>query len=179
MKNIIIVLIGLCLFSIANANIENTNKTQQKCIPEIQGSQGCGLYKKSMDYTKAINPNSKLCKKVCATYKSQLNTGIQPGYTCDAVMCTTLGLEQTYKQQVKPFYFKQVSILNKACKGAPSKAIMKVESMAQCSCCASQVCNCDNINSQTNKSIHQLNTKQREIGITPQCDINGTLCGKS
>jgi hypothetical protein len=29
----------------------------------------------------------------------------------------------------------------------------------------------------TDQEVHILNQQQRERGETPQCDINGTLCG--
>ncbi len=46
----------------------------------------------------------------------------------------------------------------------------------QCSCCASQLCGCPS-DSPTNIEISALNQQQRDRGITPQCDVNGTLCG--
>jgi hypothetical protein len=69
------------------------------------------------------------------------------------------------------------------------KQIMLVEALAECSCCASQVCGCDNINDNinqaTNSEIYYLNQQQRQpvpddpdVGIVPQCDINFTLCGE-
>ena len=57
--------------------------------------------------------------------------------------------------------------------------IILVEALAECSCCASQVCDCNNINSQTNQDIYDFNQEQRNADITPQCDINNTLCGKN
>ena len=47
---------------------------------------------------------------------------------------------------------------------------------ADCSCCASQLCNCD-ANRATEQKIYELDAAQRALGETPQCDINGTLCG--
>jgi hypothetical protein len=50
-----------------------------------------------------------------------------------------------------------------------------------CSCCASQVCGCANsgidIDPVTQAEIARLNAEQQQLGITPQCQINGTLCG--
>jgi hypothetical protein len=43
---------------------------------------------------------------------------------------------------------------------------------------ASQLCNCD-ANSATQNKIYQLDAAQRATGETPQCDINGTLCGEA
>jgi hypothetical protein len=54
--------------------------------------------------------------------------------------------------------------------------IIKAETAAECSCCASQLCGCAS-NGKTNTAIAGLNLDQRNRGITPQCDINGTLCG--
>jgi hypothetical protein len=54
--------------------------------------------------------------------------------------------------------------------------IIKAEEAAQCSCCASQLCGCET-NRQTNTTIASLVQQQRDLGIKPQCDINGTLCG--
>jgi hypothetical protein len=54
--------------------------------------------------------------------------------------------------------------------------IAQVEELAGCSCCASQICGCQP-DVATNEEIFVLNEQQREMGITPQCDINGTLCG--
>jgi hypothetical protein len=56
--------------------------------------------------------------------------------------------------------------------------IALVESLANCSCCASQICGCDTPNDQTNQAVYRLNQEQRDQTIKPQCDINGTLCGK-
>ena len=54
--------------------------------------------------------------------------------------------------------------------------IIKAETAAECSCCASQLCGCG-ADGKTNTAIFTLNQQQRDRGITPQCDINGTLCG--
>jgi hypothetical protein len=56
--------------------------------------------------------------------------------------------------------------------------IIKAEAAAECSCCASQLCGCSR-NSRTNGEITVLNQLQRKRGITPQCDVNGTLCGST
>ena len=58
------------------------------------------------------------------------------------------------------------------------KDIMLVEALAECSCCASQVCGCDNINQETNQEVYDLNKQQRAVTVEPQCDINKTLCGQ-
>ncbi|HSC33920.1 MAG TPA: hypothetical protein VLG45_01495, partial [Thermodesulfobacteriota bacterium] len=53
----------------------------------------------------------------------------------------------------------------------------KLETEAGCSCCASQICGCEASNT-TENAVFDLNKRQREKDITPQCDINGTLCGE-
>jgi hypothetical protein len=73
--------------------------------------------------------------------------------------------------------------MEQACSGIQDldglKLIGIVEALAGCSCCASQICGCaaTDINAQTNNEIYNLNLDQNAIGIVPQCDINGTLCG--
>ena len=61
------------------------------------------------------------------------------------------------------------------------QVILALEQIDQCSCCASQVCGCDNagsdINAATQAEITKLNAEQERLEITPQCQINGTLCG--
>ena len=37
---------------------------------------------------------------------------------------------------------------------------------------------CASPSRKTNKAIFALNQQQRDRGIKPQCDINGTLCGQ-
>ena len=96
-------------------------------------------------------------------------------------MCTTLGIGQEHNPLFPPPLSQQVGLLTKACtniQDAPGLGqIMLVESMAECSCCASQVCGCDNINQKTNQAIYNLNQERRQDHIEPQCDINNTLCG--
>jgi len=52
----------------------------------------------------------------------------------------------------------------------------ELETAAGCSCYASQLCGCQP-NAQTDAAIATLVERQRARGITPQCDVNGTLCG--
>jgi hypothetical protein len=69
--------------------------------------------------------------------------------------------------------------VGKACSGLAQcnlSEIIKAETAAECSCCASQLCGCS-ADSKTNTAIAALNQQQRDRGIKPQCDINGTLCG--
>ena len=41
-----------------------------------------------------------------------------------------------------------------------------------------QICGCEATN-ETEHAVFDLNQRQRDLGITPQCDVNGTLCGES
>jgi hypothetical protein len=133
------------------------------CVPDApEDSCGCPLYQPG---TTVLPPGSGVdCDLVCQQYASCTKAGdIQLGFTCDATICTSndhdlvfaacLGLEQCELGEV-----------------------FKAEMAAQCSCCASQLCGCEPDGS-TNAAIFALNADQRADGDTPQCDINGTLCG--
>lgn len=154
-----------------------------QCTPDSAGKNGCPLYNPSQPVsTQTIDPNSQLCKNVCSSYENStpVTPGLQVGFTCDSTLCTTIGIGQgkNYNPSVKA----QGALASQACQGVGEIAnlaqIDLVESLANCSCCASQVCGCSTPNDQTNKSIYQLNQAQRNQTIEPQCDINGTLCGK-
>jgi hypothetical protein len=87
------------------------------------------------------------------------------GFTCDAILCTNQCNDR--------------NLVGAACNGLSGcslAAVIKAEEAAHCSCCASQLCGCEP-NGPTNAAIADLNQQQRDRGITPQCDINGTLCG--
>jgi hypothetical protein len=53
--------------------------------------------------------------------------------------------------------------------------VIKAETAANCSCCASQLCGREAY-ARTNEAIASLMEQQRNFGITPQCDVNGKLC---
>jgi hypothetical protein len=114
-----------------------------------------------------LPPNSGVdCQKVCTEYGTCTQTkGVQAGYTCDATLCTDECSDR--------------NLVGTAC-AALSKCdiseIVKAETAARCSCCASQLCGCA-ADQKTDKAIFSLNQRQRDLGITPQCDTNGTLCG--
>jgi len=133
------------------------------CIPDAPEEDcGCGLYQPGVT---ALPPDSGVdCGKVCEEYNSCRNSNkVELGYTCDATLCTSTS----------------TALDVAACDGLQNcdlSEIFKAESAAQCSCCASQLCGCD-ANSVTNQKITILNNQQRANGDTPQCDINGTLCG--
>lgn len=135
----------------------------QSCIPDLPTTScGCGLY---VPGTTVLPPNSGVnCAKVCEEYNTcQNSNNIELGYTCDATLCTS----------------ENHDLLFDACNGLQNcdlSEVFKAESAAHCSCCASQLCGC-NANLFTNAKISTLNAAQRSGGDTPQCDINGTLCG--
>lgn len=131
------------------------------CVPDAPENQcGCPLYTSST----TIPPGSGVdCQKVCNEYNSCLKGDVQLGYTCDATLCTS----------------STSSLVFDACLGLQNcdlSEIFKAESAAGCSCCGSQLCNCD-ANEATEHKVFELDAAQRAKGETPQCDINGTLCG--
>ena len=133
------------------------------CIPDAPPENcGCPLYTS----TTVLPPGSGVdCGKVCEEYNScrRQDTGIQLGYTCDATLCTSL----------------TSALVLDACLGLEKcdlSEIFKAEKAASCSCCASQLCNCDAETATQNK-IFELDAAQRATGEQPQCDYNGTLCG--
>ena len=113
-----------------------------------------------------IPPGSGVdCELVCEQYDTCLSSSgdIQLGYTCDAVLCTS----------------SQQPLVLDACLGLQNcdlSEVFKAEEAAECSCCASQLCGCD-ANDDTEEKIFALDAAQRAACETPQCDINGTLCG--
>ncbi len=136
------------------------------CLPDAPGGVGCPLY---VPGTTMLPPDSGVdCAKVCDEYDTCLQPkGAQSGYTCDSTLCTDQCNDR--------------DLVGTACSGLSGcdiSEIVKAETAAQCSCCASQLCECDP-GKKTNKAIFTLNQQQRDRGITPQCDINGTLCGSN
>ena len=134
------------------------------CLPDAPGGLGCPLY---VPATTVLPPGSGVdCAKVCAEYHSCLQPkGAQSGFTCDATLCTDECNDR--------------DLVSTACSGLAGcdiSEIVKAETAAQCSCCASQLCECDP-SKKTNQAIFALDQQQRARGIKPQCDINGTLCG--
>jgi hypothetical protein len=134
------------------------------CLPDAPGGVGCPLY---VSGTTVLPPNSGVdCGKVCDEYSScKQSKGTQAGYTCDSTLCTD--------------ECNDLDLVGTACSGLSGcdiSEIIKAETAAQCSCCASQLCGCSP-DAKTNAAIATLNQQQRDRGIKPQCDINGTLCG--
>jgi hypothetical protein len=139
----------------------STAPSPTACVPDAPGGFGCPLYTDGQQPPVGVD-----CNKVCEEYKTcKQAAGVQTGYTCDATLCTDECTDR--------------NLLGTACSELAKcdiSEIVKVESAAQCSCCASQLCGCGP-NEQTNKEIYKLNQEQRNLDITPQCDINNTLCG--
>lgn len=134
------------------------------CLPDAPGAMGCPLY---VPGTTQLPPDSGVdCTKVCNEYNTCKQTnGVQTGYTCDATLCTDECNDR--------------DLVGTACSGLGKcqlSEIIKAETAAECSCCASQLCGCG-ADGKTNTAIFTLNQQQRDRGITPQCDVNGTLCG--
>ncbi len=108
------------------------------------------------------------CETICEAYACAPNGTIEPGYTCDATLCTGQCNDR--------------ELVGEACGDLPqcpadgTSAIIALEKQVGCSCCASQLCGCTP-NAATDAAIGGLVEAQRASGITPQCDVNGTLCG--
>lgn len=141
-----------------------TAPTPPSCIPDAPGSLGCPLY----DPASMQPPPGTDCAAICEAYACAPDGDIEPGFTCDAALCTNQCNDR--------------DLVSAACSDLPqcpssgTAAILALEAEVGCSCCASQLCGCQP-NAQTNAEIARLNEAQRARGITPQCDVNGTLCG--
>ena len=134
------------------------------CLPDAPGGFGCPLYVPGVTMIPAGSGVD--CAKVCEEYHSCLQPkGAQAGFTCDATLCT----DECNDRDL-------VSVACSGLAGCDISEIVKAETAADCSCCASQLCECEP-SAKTNKAITALNQQQRDRGITPQCDVNGTLCG--
>ncbi len=136
---------------------------EDTCIPDATSRQcGCPLY---VEGETMIPAEAGIdCGLVCEEYAACQGRGYELGFTCDATVCTS----------------NQSSLVLEACFGIQScdiSEILRAEIAAGCSCCASQLCGCD-ADAETNETIFFLNEEQREAGEVPQCDINGTLCGR-
>lgn len=134
------------------------------CIPDAPESVGgCPLITPDIPPP----PPDVDCGEVCEEYNTCTSSNnVQSGYTCDATLCTSTCNDQTLVQD--------------ACSGLSGcdiSEIVKLEEEVGCSCCASQICGCEATN-KTEVAIYDINERQRRVDITPQCDINGTLCGE-
>lgn len=133
------------------------------CIPDAPESLGgCPLLQQPIP----TPPPGVDCKTVCGEYQEcQDKGGTEFGFTCDATLCTSSCTD--------------TDLVKIACSGLSQckiSEIAKLESEVGCSCCASQICGCQPTE-KTNEVIFDLNELQRDRGIKPQCDLNGTLCG--
>jgi len=105
------------------------------------------------------------CQEVCDEYKKSNQGGVEVGFTCDATLCTATT--------------RDADLVQEACSGLGKSSIseiIKLEIEVGFSCAASQICGCQP-RKKTNEAILSLNERQRARGISPQCDLNGTLCG--
>ncbi len=132
------------------------------CVPDAPGGVGCPLLSGS-----TVLPPGTDCNAVCREYNScRTPDFVQSGYTCDATLCTAGCNDQ--------------DLVQTACSGLAGcslTAVIQLESAAQCSCCASQLCGCTP-SAVTQNAIAELNFAQERRGIETQCEINGTLCGR-
>ncbi|HEX9667690.1 MAG TPA: hypothetical protein VGA95_14180 [Thermodesulfobacteriota bacterium] len=141
-----------------------TFPTPPGCIPDASvDAGGCPLLTENIPPP----PPDVDCEEVCQEYQNCQNGGdIELGFTCDATLCTSTCEDR--------------GLVAEACSGLENcdvSEIIELEGEVGCSCCASQICGCT-ANVKTDNEVFKLNEKQREKGIIPQCDINGTLCGE-
>ncbi|MBI4228577.1 MAG: hypothetical protein HY693_02520 [Deltaproteobacteria bacterium] len=142
-----------------------TFPTPPGCIPDAPvDAGGCPLLTRDII---PPPPGDVDCEEVCQEYGDcQNGGGIELGFTCDATLCTSTCNDR--------------GVVSEACSGLENcdvSEIIKLEDQVGCSCCASQICGCT-ANPKTDNEVFKLNQIQREREITPQCDINGTLCGE-
>jgi hypothetical protein len=158
------------------------------CLPDVAGDKGCPLYSPLSQYP--VAKGSPICRGVCDAYRTgirQSTSGsashIQVGYSCDATLCTRVGIGQTAPPPVNPL--RKANLLRHVC-GSPAELsgmqiILALERIDQCSRCASQVRGCAtagiDIDPATQGEIAKLNAQQEQLQITPQYQINDTLCG--
>jgi len=134
------------------------------CFPDAPGPSGCPLLSPKPPDIPAP-PGNVSCQEVCDEYKKSNAAGVEVGFTCDATLCTATKADPDLVQE--------------ACSGlgkSSISAIIKLETEVGFSCAASQICSCEPKN-KTNEAIFSLNERQRARDISPQCDLNGTLCG--
>jgi len=134
------------------------------CVPDAPGSSGCPLLSPNPPVIPSV-PTNISCSDVCGEYKRSNQAGVEVGFTCDATLCTATP--------------RDFDLVQEACSGLANhsiKTILELETEVGYSCSASQICGCTP-KKKTNDEIFSLNQLQRDRGITPQCDLNGTLCG--
>lgn len=135
------------------------------CVPDAP-EEDCGCPLETPNTT-VLPPDSGVnCTTVCQEYNTcfgsgATTSGIQVGYTCDDTLCTS----------------NKSDLLVTSCNGLQNcdvSEIFKAETAADCSCCASQLCNCD-ANTATLNKLKAINAA--EPTSSTQCGVNGTLCG--
>ncbi len=135
------------------------------CVPDAP-EEDCGCPLETPGTTVLPVGSGVNCTTVCQEYNTcfgsgTTTSGIQVGYTCDDTLCTS----------------NKSDLLMTSCNGLQNcdiSEIFKAESAAGCSCCASQLCNCE-ANTSTLNKLKLINDSQ-PTGTT-QCSVNGTLCG--
>jgi hypothetical protein len=136
------------------------------CVPDAPSPSGCPLL--SPKPPNIPSPPSDIsCEQVCDEYKKSAQGGVEVGFTCDATLCTAT--------------IADPDLVEEACSGLGDSSvseILKLETEVGFSCAASQICGCQP-KKKTNDAIFSLNERQRARGISPQCDLNGTLCGRN
>lgn len=156
---------GDLVWSAAFSPTGTTTPPLTSCVPDASGGNGCPLF----DADTMSVPAGTDCKAICKAYSCKDKARIESAYTCDATLCTGQCNDR--------------DLVSVACSGLSEcppiglLAIARLEAAVGCSCCASQLCGCEP-NGKTNTAIFDLNDRQRDLGITPQCDVNDTLCGK-
>jgi hypothetical protein len=158
------------VWSAAFSPLQTGTSPMPGCFPDVPGDNGCPILATlpNSDPLKPVIPSvpgNISCGKVCAEYRNNVSNGFEVGFTCDATLCTASG--------------RDFNLVKDACSGiqnGKTSEILLLETEVGCSCCASQICDCEPDES-TNSEIYMLNQRQRDENITPQCDINGSLCG--
>ena len=139
--------------------------TPPGCVPDTPGPSGCPLLSPKPPNIPPP-PSNISCAKVCNEYRMSGNQrGVEVGFTCDATLCTATKADP--------------DLVAEACAGLGTSSvseILKLETEVGFSCAASQICGCQPQQT-TNEAIFNLNERQRARAISPQCDLNGTLCG--
>ena len=133
------------------------------CVPDVPGPSGCPLLSpKPPDLPSP--PSNISCEQVCDEYKKSAEKGVEVAFTCDATLCTASN---------------DPGLVEEACSGLGNSSVsetLKLETEVGFSCAASQICGCEP-KKKTNDAIVNVNERQRAKYISPQCDLNGTLCG--
>ena len=157
------------------------------CVPDLPGGKGCPLYDPAATYP--ITKGSPLCRQVCKAYRSgvrQSTRAARASRSPTVAMPPCAPRSASARPPPPPAPLRTAGLLTPACgdldQQSGIKAILALETANNCSCCASQVCGCDDpgkdIDAATQTLIGELNAAQVKLGITPQCEINGTLCGR-